>query len=78
MKTSPLLAILPAFAASLPSTLPLGDVTKRSYESFSRLETASANFDPNGRLVSRLQSRALGDSTQNDVRILSFHILQFH
>lgn len=69
MKTTTVLSVLlPTSILALPSTLPLADISARDYSSFSRLESASSSFDPNSLPRSRLRSRALGSSTQNDVQ----------
>lgn len=68
MKTSTSLSLFFSAAFALPSRLPLAEVSKRDYDSFSLLERSSASFDPNDRPLHFLRSRALGDSTQNDVK----------
>lgn len=70
MKPTTAVPFLLALVAAMPPTdrLPLADVSRSELNSFSRMETTSASFDPNGRPFSFLQSRALGDMTQNDVK----------
>lgn len=70
MKTITTFSLLLPLISALPdpSRLPLADISKRSLASFSRLETTSQNFDPNTQPLSFLSPRALGDSTQNDVK----------
>lgn len=69
MKTATVIStFLFTYALALPSNLPLAELTKRSYDSFSLLERSSANFDPNDNRFSSLHSRALGDMTQNDIK----------
>ena len=65
-----LTAALPLCAlAAMPPVdrLPLGDISRTQLDSFARLSTASASFDPNQRPLAFLSSTALGADAQNDI-----------
>jgi cutinase len=68
MKTSLLISTLLPFSFALPSKVPVDEVSKRSLDSFSAMELASANVESNDRSHSRFRARALGSSVQNDVK----------